>query len=780
MKIDLARHLPRGLSARIPLAVVVLALLPALLAGLIAIGVSVAAVKGEAQARLQGEVAGDAKALARGIAQFSSGMGYLAASPTLRDLLAATTEPRGVPAPLRARAEADLAGFVAAFPALTGIRLIGLDGREILGVDRRGREVYVLAPTELADQSARKDVREGLATGLGRLYVAPLAAAAASGGLAAGRPALRISTGVADAAGALRAIAVATADAEPMVHGLGGNAGSLAYLLDASGDVLRWSPDQRDGGLTVHRSAELGAELPRAMIEDALRGRAGSGEGGDRLLAHAPVTPGGGTVSGATAPLRWSLIVSRPQQALFAAAAHLRLLYGVLALCLAAAAAAGWILTRRLMRPLTGLRDGVRRLAGHPAEHRIEIRGRDEIAELGTAYNRMADTVETLQEELARERDRLERQVAARTTQLAQYSQVLDRALQHTSEGILVLDRSGRVELANGAACRLLGVGTKTLTDSVLVSLWPPAEALLDESGGHGPLQLDHGGRALEADVSPLAGADERAAGWILRLRDRTAAVRREEERSDGDGRAYRHVLDARIATLAATVAEGAKPLARLQTVIQSLLGDGDADERRRALVGQLAKEIERLGALLKPLPAGGNDRQARCRATSLAEAAQDVLRWTRLDARLQGVAIDAESLQGALPALWADPDQLRHLLLSLVDNAIQAMAAGGTLRLAAAPDPRQPGRMVILVADDGEGIAEAELARIFDPLFTTRPGRIGLGLALVRRIVAAHRAEISIASAPGKGTRIRLSWPIADADSASAPVPAPENHAGA
>ena len=69
---------------------------------------------------------------------------------------------------------------------------------------------------------------------------------------------------------------------------------------------------------------------------------------------------------------------------------------------------------------------------------------------------------------------------------------------------------------------------------------------------------------------------------------------------------------------------------------------------------------------------------------------------------------------------------------------------------------------MALTISDTGEGIPDDRLPRIFEPFVTSRPGRLGLGLACVRRIVQQHGAEIRMATAPGKGTRFRITWPVA------------------
>jgi signal transduction histidine kinase len=71
------------------------------------------------------------------------------------------------------------------------------------------------------------------------------------------------------------------------------------------------------------------------------------------------------------------------------------------------------------------------------------------------------------------------------------------------------------------------------------------------------------------------------------------------------------------------------------------------------------------------------------------------------------------------------------------------------------------PRRMILTVADDGCGIAAADLPKIFDPFFTLKEGGTGLGLALSHKIVAAHGGEIAVTSTKGKGTSMKVTLPL-------------------
>jgi PAS domain S-box-containing protein len=111
------------------------------------------------------------------------------------------------------------------------------------------------------------------------------------------------------------------------------------------------------------------------------------------------------------------------------------------------------------------------------------------------------------------------------------------------------------------------------------------------------------------------------------------------------------------------------------------------------------------------------------------------------------------------LPSIKADPEQLDQVLNNLIRNAIQAMREGGQLIISS--QFQDSGWIVITIKDTGEGIQKESLTKIFQPLFTTKPKGIGLGLALCKNYIEGHGGKIRVDSEVGKGTNVKISFPI-------------------
>ena len=111
------------------------------------------------------------------------------------------------------------------------------------------------------------------------------------------------------------------------------------------------------------------------------------------------------------------------------------------------------------------------------------------------------------------------------------------------------------------------------------------------------------------------------------------------------------------------------------------------------------------------------------------------------------------------LPKLLVDHDQLGSVLSNLITNAAQAMPEGGVLTIETAADGDG---LWVAVADTGVGIAPEHLEKIFEPLFTTKAKGIGLGLAVAKMLVEANGGAVTVESAPGRGTRFEVRFPVA------------------
>ena len=142
-------------------------------------------------------------------------------------------------------------------------------------------------------------------------------------------------------------------------------------------------------------------------------------------------------------------------------------------------------------------------------------------------------------------------------------------------------------------------------------------------------------------------------------------------------------------------------------------------------------------------------------------ETVESIGPMLQADAANLGVTLDVETSLGQTRSVWASPPDLREVFVNLMNNARDAMPGGGRIRIQTWNNGSE---VFVSVGDTGVGMDEDTRARIFDPFFSTKGGQgAGLGLSIAYAIVRKHLGEISVESAPGRGTTITLRFPAAD-----------------
>lgn len=205
-----------------------------------------------------------------------------------------------------------------------------------------------------------------------------------------------------------------------------------------------------------------------------------------------------------------------------------------------------------------------------------------------------------------------------------------------------------------------------------------------------------------------------------------------------------------------------------------------DRDEFRR-VAESIKREVHRLDEMIETFLKYGKPLKLTRRPADVRTLLDEVLEVARQKAAAQHVDVEREYAP-TLPDLWVDAPHLKTCFLNLVVNAFQAMPGGGTLTVTARPvdssnggsvDPAPPirqsttapidrsnGWVEIAFRDTGAGIAPEDIARVFEPYFTTKEVGIGLGLALSKKVVEEHGGQIALSSTPGEGTVACLRLP--------------------
>ncbi len=273
--------------------------------------------------------------------------------------------------------------------------------------------------------------------------------------------------------------------------------------------------------------------------------------------------------------------------------------------------------------------------------------------------------------------------------------------------------------------------------------------------------QLAARSAALAAEVSVRKQAEEAITQYSGRLEDLVAE--RTRELVETQDQLVRQEKLAVLGQMAGGIAHELRgPLAVINNAA-FLLNEhlGDPRPEVREVLDTLEEEVRASTAIINSLLSFARLAPPARQDVNVADLVREALLRTPIP---EGIEVVTQ-IAGRLPSIQADPDQLRQAFGNLLNNAVQAMPDGGELAVAA--ETSGPAGVVVSFADTGQGIAEEDLDRIFEPLFTTKSKGIGLGLALVKSLVEGHGGTVSVTSEVGRGSTFTVRLPANESRSA-------------
>jgi signal transduction histidine kinase len=254
-----------------------------------------------------------------------------------------------------------------------------------------------------------------------------------------------------------------------------------------------------------------------------------------------------------------------------------------------------------------------------------------------------------------------------------------------------------------------------------------------------------------------LAAEREFSAALEVKVAERTAALQAAQ------ARLIQSEKLAVIGQLASSLAhELNNPLQAIQSGLGLLIGEVQQGHTSQALndLGVIQAELDRIQALFRQMLDFYRPVSCECLPLDLNAICESVAVLMRK--RLQEARVTLRlDLARSLSLTCGDSNQIKQVLLNLLLNAAEAMPVqGGHIMLSTAC---QQGHIAVRVVDDGIGIPEAQRARLFEPLFTTKTRGLGLGLAISQEIIQRHGGEIRVESALEIGTVFTVTLPVRD-----------------
>ncbi len=260
--------------------------------------------------------------------------------------------------------------------------------------------------------------------------------------------------------------------------------------------------------------------------------------------------------------------------------------------------------------------------------------------------------------------------------------------------------------------------------------------------------------REIGFTVTPLDAPGDAAAGVVVVFQDLTVLRRMEEQMRRNERLAAVGVLAAGLAH------EIRNPLSSMSGSIELLKADLPAGAEQARLMAIVLRETERLDRLIDDFLRFARPAPLRVGEVMLDRLVREAAELFQHDPAATGCEVAIDVPGGATG--FGDEGQLRRALLNLLLNAAQAMEGQGRIGVSLVCGD---GRARLSVSDDGPGIPEEDLDRIFDPFYTTREKGTGLGLALVYRTVEAHGGHVEVRSEPGAGSTFTMDLPMSHAE---------------
>jgi len=419
-------------------------------------------------------------------------------------------------------------------------------------------------------------------------------------------------------------------------------------------------------------------------------------------------------------------------------------------LTLFSALALAFVLSERLSAPLSALAEATRAIAKGDYSKLNPVKSRDEFGVLTQSFNTMTRQIADATETMERNQQQLE---DAKT--------YLESILSNLTSGVLTFDERLYVKTMNASANEILAVPAGAF-HGVKLSEWPRhmqsvapfAEIALRHFASSSMRQWEEqmeyrradGQRILLLRGTRLAQRGEN--GFVVVFDDITHLIQAQRDAAWGEvARRLAHEIKNPLTPIQLSAE-------RLQHKLKDKLPAAEADLLTRA-TGTIVSHVAALKGMVDDFTQYAHSSRMNAKAVTLNDLVREVL----VLYEAMGVSIEPR-LSEELPQIYADPAMLRQVLHNLFQNAIDALTGVENPRILVSTS-LGTGGVLLTVRDNGTGIAEGVMGRIFEPYVTTKPKGTGLGLAIVKKIVDEHHGRILVENVKPHGATVSIVLPF-------------------
>jgi two-component system, NtrC family, nitrogen regulation sensor histidine kinase NtrY len=426
----------------------------------------------------------------------------------------------------------------------------------------------------------------------------------------------------------------------------------------------------------------------------------------------------------------------------------------------------GMYMAREITTPIRQLAEGTLKVADGDYNIHIDQEGKDEIGFLVQSFNKMTQDLQLSRTQL----DLANQQLSQKNEELEARRRYMEIILKNVAAGVISVDAQDSMTTMNHSAEMIFGVNAREILSKNIRLLFPGSdgqklteimtEARQTTRGAlEKPLQLNLAAHALTLLVKPTVLKDENGqyVGMVMVFEDMTELYRAQRVA------AWREVAR-RIAH------EVKNPLTPIQLSAQRLwrrYGEklGDDSQVLQECTQMIVNQVEELKNLVNEF-----SRFARLPHLTLADHdVNELIKETLVLYQESESQVDFEiELDPQLPMVPLDREQLKRVLVNLLDNAIASINHKGHILMRSYKNGAGD-RVRIEVADHGKGIPDRDKDRIFEPYFSTKLTGTGLGLAIAKAVISEHHGRIWVEDHHPQGSRFIIELPFGVRDQAFA-----------
>ncbi|MGM0664506.1 MAG: PAS domain-containing sensor histidine kinase [Thermodesulfobacteriota bacterium] len=356
----------------------------------------------------------------------------------------------------------------------------------------------------------------------------------------------------------------------------------------------------------------------------------------------------------------------------------------------------------------------------------------------------------------------------------------LNMIIHNSPNAIMATNMKGNIILWNNAAEETLGYSSDQVIGKMNIrAIYPEgmAQEIMKmmrspEYGGVGRLRsypmvyVRRDGEIIDGNLSAAilygsSGEELASVGIFVDLKER---LDMERNLRDVQEKLLQSEKLAAMGKLTSQIAhELNNPLYGIMNTLELLKSEIPPESKRRRILEMALSETERLTELLRKMLSFSKPDEEEKQPTNMNTILDEILLLVKKQLQECGIRVTV-SFQEEMPLVNASRNQLRQVFLNLIANARDAMPDGGTLNVTTSSTA---GHIRIEIEDNGAGIREENLSRIFDAFFTTKDGikDVGLGLSVCYGFVEEHGGDIQVSSQPGEGTTFTVILPVAQED---------------